>query len=433
MDSSCVSYTGAPLTCSGISTDDSVEVAIQKIDAILCSSSGDYSTYEKNCLNAYWGSPITTESAFVNAVSNFVCRLRTDLDGFISTTYAGSIASINNYINGILNPSITCSSASITPSDGYIPILNKYCSKFSSIDTAIDISSVVWNNCFTVITTPTTIAEGFQLLSDQICSINTGSITFPTFNNIGSCLPGTLTASDTLEDTINKIKTKLCGLPSYNYSNIIWGCIGTPTSVSLEAGLQKIVNKVNQVVQTLPTFDSGDFVVTQTNPLDACAGLSVSLATPINQDRLVAATSGDLTPGVLQDKLQQGTNVTLDYATTPGKVIISASGTADTKEVLASYLDDTPGFLVDKLNGGGNSGITVSPTYNLSLKKVELGVDVDLDTLFNLMLSALDSNADLYSKFCEKVRNCPSPCIPPTNVQAVQVMPTTTTTTTTGA
>ena len=114
----------------------------------------------------------------------------------------------------------------------------------------------------------------------------------------------------------------------------------------------------------------------------------------------------------------------------PGKVIINSTGGSGSYEVKGDTSDDAPGFLIDKLNGNGSNGISVDPSYNPTTKKVDLNVNVNVSTLFNLFLDELENNNELYTKFCEKVRNCPSPCSPPTNVQIVQVtVPTTTTTT----
>lgn len=430
-DATCVNYTGPTLTCSGINTGDDLETAIQKIDTILCSAAGDYSTYEMNCLPAYWGSSILEEATFVNAITSYACQIRQNFDAFVSSSYNVAISNITTTLNGVTNPNLVCTSAGVIISDDLSTILTKYCTKFSNIDSALDISSVVWNNCQTVPVPPTTIAGGFQILADQICAIEAGQQSLPTFNNVGSCLPAPLTSNDSLTTTIDKIKVRLCQSPTYLASNISWGCTGTPGSnTSIEVGIQQVVNKVNQISQAAPTFNPADFSVAATNPGDPCAGVTVSLNTPINQDRLVAVTVGDSSPGVLQAKLVAGSGVSLDYATNPGQVIINTAGTTDSYEVKANVVDDAPGFLSEKLNGGGSNGISVSPSYNPTTKQVDLIVDVVTSSLFDVLLDALDSNPTLYSKFCEKVRNCPSACQAPTNVQAIQVGGTTTTTTT---
>src|SRR5689334_7513948 len=71
VDSKCVGYYGPNLVCSTISTNDSLELALQKIDEILCSTSGDYSTYDIHCLPG----PITTEAQFVSVITDYLCTL----------------------------------------------------------------------------------------------------------------------------------------------------------------------------------------------------------------------------------------------------------------------------------------------------------------------------------------------------------------------
>src|ERR1044072_702907 len=69
VNSKCVYYAGPTLSCSSILTNDSLEVALQKIDAQICSAIGDYSNYQFNCLIDWWGTSITQESQFVDAIT----------------------------------------------------------------------------------------------------------------------------------------------------------------------------------------------------------------------------------------------------------------------------------------------------------------------------------------------------------------------------
>ncbi len=56
-----ICYTGADLPCSGIVSSDTIEDALTKIDGILCSNTGNYATYQKNCLPTWFGSVINSE------------------------------------------------------------------------------------------------------------------------------------------------------------------------------------------------------------------------------------------------------------------------------------------------------------------------------------------------------------------------------------
>jgi len=74
-NSACVIYNGPNLACSSIETGDDLETALQKIDTQICSAIGDYSTYQFNCLTAWYGSDITEESQFVDAITGYACEL----------------------------------------------------------------------------------------------------------------------------------------------------------------------------------------------------------------------------------------------------------------------------------------------------------------------------------------------------------------------
>src|SRR5689334_4019635 len=88
LSSACVPYNGPNLACSGINTGDSLETALQKIDTQICSAIGDYSTYQFHCLTAWYGTSITQESQFVDAITGYACEIRSDLDTFIDDTFA---------------------------------------------------------------------------------------------------------------------------------------------------------------------------------------------------------------------------------------------------------------------------------------------------------------------------------------------------------
>lgn len=410
-DSKCVYYTGPNLSCSGIETGETVEEALQKIDEQICSAIGDYSNYQFNCLTDWFGSSITQESQFVNAMTAYACEIVESLSQFTGVTFPAFQSEVESQFETVTTPSITCASAGVTSLDSLDTILTKYCTKFSSIDTALSITGVDWDQCLTVITPPTTIAGAFSLVVDQICQVQASSgAVLPTFNNTGSCLasPG---ASDSLVSTINKIKTRLCLSPTYDGDNITWGCVSEPSdNTSIEDGIQNIITGLNTSLQALPTFDGGDFTVTATNPSDPCAGVTVALATPLNQDRFVASNASDASPGTLQSKVTAGTNITLDFLSTPGQMIINGTTTVLDYKVKANVADAAAGFLDTKLNGSSDSGITLSPTYNAFTDQMDLTLSVNQSTLLDLLLDELIPGTDLYDKFCAKVALCPCNC-----------------------
>jgi hypothetical protein len=412
LNTGCVFYTGSSLTCSGIDTDDTLETAIQKIDEKLCSVAGVYGAYAFSCLDN--DTAITTEQQFVETISDYVCTLRTDVDQFIDVTFVGYQGQVDTRFDNIEQPELICATAGVTDTDSLEDILSKYCTKLGAISTAIDITSVDWDQCVTVNPDPTTIAEGFSVLIDQICDIRTTALAaavLPTFNNTTSCLasPG---ASDTLAATIDKIKDRLCLTPTLDNDNLTSDCVEIPaTDTDLEAILQNILDKLDNLSAVSPTFDAGDFVVEAIDEDNACAGMNISLATPIDQDRFVAVDEDDETPGTLVDKLTAGDNIELDSTTTPGTIIINASLTDTNDKVKASAGDPNPaGFLNTKINGTSFEGISIIATANNITGKVDLNPDINWGTFVRAMITAVNADPDLKAEVCAFIASCGCNC-----------------------
>jgi len=382
-----VCYSGPNLVCSGILTNDTLDDALTKIDEILCSSAQNYTAYQMNCLPAYVGAPIETEADFVDAITDYACGIRVDLDTFLDTTYPAYIATVNTRFLAIESPAITCASVGITNVDTLSTVYAKYCTKFTSIDTALDMSSVDFGGCFTVTVPPETVKEGFEEVLSQICQVKTlaesNGTTLPTFNNVGSCL-ATPTTTDSLVSTIGKIKTKLCTLPTWDSTALSWGCVGAPTT-DLGNGIQKILDKVNYMLPKVVTFGAG-FTTAPTNISDPCAGTTVTLSA--TTDRFVAATSGDVSPSTLDNKLV-GVGIEVNTVDNANKITLKSD-----HKVLGALGDDTADYLINKLSGSTSNGVTITPQYNNVTKKIDLILDVDS------------------SIFCDLLANCASiiPC-----------------------
>lgn len=429
-DARQIIYTGPNLPCTGIVTNDCLEDALTKIDQQVCSITGDFSTYNKYCLGV-----LNTEQAFVEAISQFVCNLQASFTAFTTVTFPAYQTTVTNRFLAIEVPGITCTSASVVNTDTLQQVLNKYCTKFGSIDSSLDISTADWSQCYSVSPAPTTLVQGFNVLIGQICTLKTlveGGAVLPTFNNVGSCLPAPLTASDTLVDTVNKIKTRLCQTGTLDTTTLSWGCVTQPSGgQNLQDTLQNILTRVTAIAQNLPLSWSGDFTVTNVNNGNLCLGKSVALATPSTQDRFVASNAGDMSPGTLQAKVTAGTNITLDFLTTPGQMIINSSGSPDTYQVKADIADPSPGFLSSKIvTGGVNNGIQVLPNLNVGTHQIELDVSTNLSQLFIALLGVIDIDPTVKAAFCSAVASCPSSCSAPSNVEVTFSNTTTTTTTT---
>lgn len=439
IDAKCTFYSGPNLACSGVNTNDSLELVIQKVDTLLCASAANYSTYNVYCL-----APVTTQQSWVEKISQYVCNLNTTVTTFISTTFPTYQTSINTRFVGIETPGTTSSCSTflnILPGDTIQVVLQKLANSVCGVyNGALDLSSVNWSQCFTVSTPPTTIAGGFTTVISQLCQIATsaGNAVLPVFNNTGSCLAAPLTTTDTLVSTVNKIKVRLCQTPTFDINTLTWTCIAKPTTTTtdLQSAFQALLNKIDALSQNNPTFSS-DFTVVATNPGNTCLGKTVSLAASI-ADRKVAATSLDNTPGTLQDKIIAGTGIALDFATDPTKVSISVTSlpTPSDGKVKADSTDATSDYLYNKVESGpATNGITIVPGLDTagSSHLVNFTANTDPKLLFTYLLNYLINSGDTELKllFCQAVASCPSPCAAPTNVSVSFGGSTSTTTTTT--
>lgn len=315
VNAACVIYNGLALPCSGIENLDDLETIIEKLDQAVCAITGDFTSYNMNCLPDWWGEPITSEEDFVDAITLYACELSDTVTTFIDTTYVEDIAEIMTLIEGMTDPSITCASADVTEEDTLTEILEKYCSKFASLDEELDVSTVTFDECFTVVGDVTTVTQALQTLADQICalyeSINEGGI-LPTFSNYGTCIGGT--SEDTLVETIDLIITRLCQAPIVDLDEIVWGCFGTQPE-DFQEFIQSTVDYLNSLNGYKYTFNPDDFDLEAVDPMDECAGQMVSLATPADIDRFVAVNADDDDPGTLIDKLVSAGSISFDDST----------------------------------------------------------------------------------------------------------------------
>lgn len=359
----CVIYTGPNLSCAGIETNDSLEFAIQKIDEQICAISEDYSTYQFACLEADFGDSITTEADFVDAITTYACEIRSDLDTFIGETFVSYQAVVDARFSAIEDIAITCASAGVTSSDTLKEVLEKYCEKFEDIDEELDLSGVTWDDCLTVVTAPINLQDAFDLIVDQICQVKalTGGVA-PTFNNTSSCIAGGST--DSVSTTIGLIKTRLCQTPTFDKDDLLWSCLDTPTfsdDQDITAALQGIVDLIVELKSAIPTFDSGDFLVSQTVPSNVCSGVTVSLQSSLDIDRFVAVSALDASPGTLIDKLDAGAG-------------IGISNNADTTIIITNTSPDQEVIL----NEG--TGITITGTYPEFTISSAAGTDTNFAT-----------------------------------------------------
>lgn len=420
INSTCVYYGGVNLPCVGASTNDRLDLILQKIDAKICTTVSDlYSTYNTYCLL-----PTNTEKAFVEKISQQFCTLKGDFNTFTTTTFPAAITVVNNTINTINHPNLnSCAFVGFNAgTDTIKDALSKLSIAVCNInDVQLNLSTVNWNQCFAG-TIPTTIAGGFNTLINQICAIQSGggSGTLPVFDNTGTCLSSP-TATDSLQATVIKIRSRLCQTPTYNSANITAGCTGIVGSDTLEQALNKTIAKLGTVSGSAVTaVNTSQFTLAPVDPLNPCLGQKISLNSALT-DRFVAANASDASPGTLIQKLAPLGGITIDDTTTPGKVTIGFSGTTDTYKVKVNNADPTPDFLGNKISGKVNTFITTTAVTNGITNKVDVGATLDLSALVTAILDMIEDTPELKTRFCSLVASCPSPCQPPSNPQAVIV------------
>lgn len=408
-DASNIIYTGVDLPCSSISSNTNLEEVLKLMDAKICQATGDYSTYDIHCLSTDY--TVNTEAEFVSAITEYACDLNTKLNTFTGTTYPAGLAGLQTQITALVNPNLTlCSYSGIISSDTQNGINTKLANKLCDLNSRLDISSVVWNNCYTVVTPPATIPAALQLLSDQICQAATtgSSVTLPTFNNQGSCLPAPLGTADTLVSTINKIKTRLCQSAIYDINTSPWGCIPNPasgTGANIQAAFDATLSTVNSLYGSRYTFDGSQFNLTQNTTGDTCSGFTVTLDPSVGiSDNKVGATLSDTNPSYLQDKLVEGDNITFDYSD-PEKVAISSSFTDENVKVSNT---DTAGFLEDKIiEGTDEYGIGIR--VNNIADQLVISPSIEIVNLAQQVMLAIQDNILLYNQFCQLSCGC-APC-----------------------
>jgi hypothetical protein len=403
LNAKCVYYAGPNLSCSGVNNLDSVELALQKMDEQICSLIGDYSTYSFGCLDDT--TAITTEAEFVEAVSSFVCTLRSDLDAFTEETFVNYQDEVTVALEALQSPELTCTSAGITDADSFGSILEKICVKFDDLDTYLDISDVTWDSCFTVLGTPTNISTAFALVLDQICQVKESSSALPTVNNATSCLSITGNA-DSIVDTIDAIKTRLCQTPVINNADLSSTCVSIPESqTDVQTLLQSMLARLDELTSNMPSFDPGDFSVAAMDEEAPCSGLVVTLANSPNQDRLVAVNEDDANPATLIEKLV-GVGMDIDATTNPEQITLTVTE-VDDHTVLASSTDDTPGELDQKIKGQSDGIIEIQESYNSSTKQLDLTPSVDYEALATQLLNIIKASSTLQDLFCEVASQCP--------------------------
>lgn len=434
-DASSITYTGPNLTCLNLPTGTNLQTIIQTIDAQVCqNNTGDWANYNYYCLLDPNGETITTVQQFVEGISFAYCNLNESYTTFIDETYKDDLGDLQTQIDTINFPQLTsCAAVGIQNTDGLTAVLTKILTNLCNVNTSINPSGANWNTCYAVSPLPTTITGAFNILISQICTlkaaINAG-FALPLIDNTGNCLDGS--SSDSMVTTIGLLTNYVCLLPTFDVDLITFGCVTEGTD--LQETLQNTISKLSTVATNyIADADPSYFTLDWVDDSNHCLGKILSFDEGLVSDRLVASNSSDLSPGTLYDKLAEGTGISLDFATSPGQVIISSSATP-TYTVLTSNTDSTDGYLIEKIIGTSGSIFTVTISEDisdLSDHKTKIAVNADMYLLSESILNTINSNPTLYTIFCQMVNACTSACPAPLNLVATHPTTSTTTTTTT--
>lgn len=419
ISSKCVYNDGPPLLCIGAEENERLNSILQKIDAILCnsSSSNPFPSYNTYCLG-----PMANEQQFVETISQQFCTLQGSFTNFSTVTYPAGIANLQQQIDDLNDLNLSsCDGIGFSAGDTISVAITKVANFACNIESSLDVSTVEWDLCAVVDPIPTTIQEGFDFVMNQICNIvasNPGAL--PTFDNTGTCLD-TPTTTDSLVNTILKIRSKVCAAPAFNPGTYTPGCISVSGASTLDNVLQELITQLSSVMTDLPrVFDPAYFTVSPVNVGNLCLGKQITLTGPIGgTDRLVAIDNADATPGTLSAKLIAGTGIDLDIVTNPGTMIVSIDpSAANDEKVKTSVADPTAGYLEDKITGFTD---VVSVLTNTVSNQVQVSASVNYSLLVERIIDAIENDEDLKTAFCSLVASCPSPCNAPANITVTYV------------
>lgn len=419
-DALCVKYTSTNFSC--ISNESkSLEDILKSIDSLVCEVSGGipWATFDYACLEG-----ITTAQTFAEIISAYVC----DLSETVTNNYDELLTLINNInITGVGSfvPAISgCTYTGVVNTDTLSQILVKFNTKFCDLNSRLDISSVDWDQCFTVLTPPTTLPGAFDLLIDQICQVKADiptGYTPPTFNNVGTCLP-TPGATDSLTSTISKIIAKLCSLPTLDIDELSpFLCTGlgsTLTEVIENIRIRVTENTLRSIEEVGP----GLTLVDLGSP-EACTGKRLEIDPDAFPDEMVKVNSSDTTPGYLIDKLNAGDNITIDDTTLVGAVTI----TAEDAHVKTSSIDPATGYLLQKILVDSlpelSFALTEDSTTDPSSYKAKITPTIDWYALTEKVLLTIVENSTLRSIFCNIDCEILPTCLAPSNFSVIWTAP----------
>ena len=345
IDSSCIAYTGATLNIINPSNND-IETIIKKINDILANLGDGVIDWDE--INASCLGPITSLYDFIiNTITNF-CSLSESVET-LDDTVSGNYSSLDSRLDALETPAITtCGTLGINLTDSLQQVLNKLKTPICDLQTAVNITGITWDVCGFSVTDPTTIKNAFITVLEMLCTLKNSipdDITLPLFDNT-DCLDGG--AEDSLEVTIDLLKTKICTLDfSFNPSLLSFQCV--PSSNTLQTTLQNIITTFSNLKKSSILEVDEHFLLEDVGVSGSCSGKRLTFI-------------GN-----------------------------------DSDEKVALNEEDTPGYLIEKIEGV-SSLITVNVTPESGVLKISASIDDD--TFISYVLNKIKNTPTLKSLFC---------------------------------
>lgn len=320
----CILYSGATLTnCVPLTSGENLDVSLGKIVNAICAltpANLSWNLFNYSCLTAY-----TTAQGFAEGISAAHCALVTRVVELEAPVF--TLCSL-----------FQASPYTITPGTTSLETILQYygaaiCALQANNPSVITLS----NNCFPELTTQSTLQAYLQWIVNGVCTIRTAILTIVSGhtsqltaiqNYIGpvstvasrhdnsDCLGGGVT--DTVYDTIQLLKTKLCvinstvaALPDLANMSLSWApCFYSNATTTLSTQLGRMVSRLK--LQNFQ-FDAGDFTVTA----NACGPIiSLNAALAFNCSDLGSCSIHSLGDVINTDDSgsDTGGNLTYDHA-----------------------------------------------------------------------------------------------------------------------
>lgn len=408
MDATFIIYTGIATPTVPITPGQNLQTILQNIDTAIANTNPapSYTGFNLQCLRDDY--TINTTQQFAEAVADFICTLRSDVDTFIGTTYPANLSYITVSIGNLQFPSLTYVPFSIVDTMSITEVWTNVFAGFDGILAALNPSGADW--AALSITPPTTVTDAFDDLityeqtQDSIIAGKQDAIA--PFDNSGNCLVTVGGGvSDTIESTVSYLIDYACALPGLDVGSLDFGTCLTPQT-SLQDIIQNSLDVTNAI---LPNVIIAAGTGLSTSSLGPCAGQQIFIDDTWDGLYKVKAHVADTAPDYLNVKLVS-INSTIEY-TIFGDFLsldINPSLTAQIGKVKASGADANPADYLDaKIQGGTDpSGVTISTVFNSSTNRVAVIPNVNVNTITNNILDAILTDPDLLAKYCGLAAAC---------------------------